>query len=91
MKEKDFKVSLHSLWFILCNNIAFVKYEPLLELLEELGGCRGREQLHGNANLRSKRMKSELIACLGMQLQIYDMKSIYLEANAGFKSDKFPY
>ena len=70
VKEKDFYTK--GVWFILRQLIAFSKYEPMLELLSDVGACREKEKLPGNANLRSDLIKRELIQCLGRLEKVFE-------------------
>ena len=72
VKEKDFYAATKGVWFILRQHIAFNKYEPMLELLSDVGACREKEKLPGNANLRSDLIKRELIQCLGRLEKVFE-------------------
>lgn len=65
VKKQDLFVSLQATFFLLKENIAFAKYNPLLDLFTKLGAISSKESLPNNANLRGEMLKSELIATLG--------------------------
>lgn len=66
IKEQNFKMALRAMWFLLKENVAFVKYEELINMLSEVGACQKKTELPGNAHMRSKHLQSELIGALGM-------------------------
>ena len=60
---------LEAMYYTLYENIAFNKYESLMELIARVSDSqKKKEDLPGNANLRSQRIKSELIQALGKQI-----------------------
>ena len=65
VKEKDLTAAFRCIFFLLKENVAFRKYNAMLDLCAELGVIPSTRNLPGNANMRSERMKAELIQTLG--------------------------
>lgn len=65
IKENDFFLAVKSMFFLLKENIAFVKYSKLLNLMAEVGALSKVGDMPKNANLRGEIIKSEIIAALG--------------------------
>lgn len=66
MKKKNLMYSMKSMYMILKEKLAFSKYDSVLQLLGECGvDVTSLDALPGNANLRSERIKDEIIQVLG--------------------------
>ena len=66
VKKKNLMYSMKSMYMILKEKLAFSKYDSVLQLLGECGvDVTSLDALPGNANLRSERIKDEIIQVLG--------------------------
>lgn len=65
VKDKELKVAMRAMFFLLTENIAFVKFGKLLDVFSEFGVTTPVANLPSNANMRGEVIKADIVAALG--------------------------